>query len=166
MLFAGKVGCSGIVFLLLTTWISGPRPTPLDSGSKFNSESPPDTRWNDTKKLQQALEDKGHYHGKIDGVAGLRTRASIRGFQKAESLPVTGQLDTQTAYKLAVRPEVHRDTRHESILDKPSAGIKWTGGPGRTSKTPRQLMKTLASPQSGRKDGEKSLRAENDKHLE
>jgi peptidoglycan hydrolase-like protein with peptidoglycan-binding domain len=154
MLFAGKVGCSGIVFLLLTTWISGPRPTPLDSGSKFNSELAPDTRWNDTKKLQQALEDKGHYHGKIDGVAGLRTRASIRGFQKAESLPVTGQLDVQTAGKLGVTPEVRTETSYETTKDKPSAGIKWTKDSRRPSKTRRLAVKRFATPESDQ--GEKA----------
>ncbi len=164
MFFAGKIGCSGIVFILLTTWISGPRPTPLDAGTNLRREAPADTRWNDTKKLQQALEDKGHYHGKIDGVPGLRTRASIRGFQKAENLPITGQLDAQTADKLAVRPEVREETRHEVPQDKPSAGIKWTKGSGQRSKTPRQPVKKSALPQSDRKDGEKSLQAQNDKH--
>ena len=47
--------------------------------------------------MQQTLQDKGHYRGEVDGVFGLRTRASIRGFQKAENLTVTVQLDTQTA---------------------------------------------------------------------
>jgi hypothetical protein len=42
-------------------------------------------RWKDTTR------------GEVDGVFGLRTRASIRG--------VTGQLDAQTAVKLGVRPE-------------------------------------------------------------
>jgi peptidoglycan hydrolase-like protein with peptidoglycan-binding domain len=56
--------------------------------------------------MQQTLQDKGHYHGKVDGVFGLRTRASIRAYQKAENLPVTGQLDTQTAIKLGVTAEV------------------------------------------------------------
>jgi peptidoglycan hydrolase-like protein with peptidoglycan-binding domain len=166
MLFASKIGCSGIVFILLTTWISGPRRTPIDSGVNLSREATADTPGNDIKKTQQTLQDRGQYHGKIDGVPGLRTRASIRGFQKAESLPVTGQLDAQTADKLAVRPEVREETRHETTQDKPSAGIKWTRGSGRTSKTPRQLVKKSAPPQSGWKDGEKSLQAENDNHLQ
>jgi peptidoglycan hydrolase-like protein with peptidoglycan-binding domain len=164
MFFAGKIGCTGVVFILLTTWISGPRPTPLGVGTNLRRETPTDSRWNDTKKMQQALEDKGHYHGKIDGVPGLRTRASIRRFQKAENLPVTGQLDAQTADKLAVRPEVREETRDETTQDKPSAGIKWAKGSGQRSKTPRHPVKKSALPQSGRKDGEKSLQAENDTH--
>ncbi len=164
MFFAGKIGCSGIVFVLLTTWISGPRSTPIDASANLNARAPADMRWNDTKKLQQNLQDRGHYHGKIDGVPGLRTRASIRGFQKAENLPITGQLDAQTADKLEVRPEVREETRHETTQDKPSAGIKWAKGSGQRRKTPRQSAKKSALPQSSQKDGEKSLQAQNDKH--
>jgi peptidoglycan hydrolase-like protein with peptidoglycan-binding domain len=162
MLFAGKIGGCGIVFLLLTTWISGPRPTPLASGVNLSQEAPADTRWSDTKKMQQTLQDRGHYHGKIDGVPGLRTRASIRGFQKAENLPVTGQLDAQTADKLALRPEVREESVHEISEDKPSAGIKWAKGSGRT----RRPAKKLAPLQRDRRDSEKALQAENDKALE
>ena len=106
MLYAGKVSCVGIVFLLLTTWISGPRPTPLASGQNLTKEEPGAKHWNDVqdsrdlnavKQMQQTLQDEGQYRGKIDGALGLRTRASIRGFQRAENLPVTGQLDIETA---------------------------------------------------------------------
>ena len=164
MFFAGKIGCSGIVFVLLTTWISGPRPTPIDASANLNAQAPADTLWNDTKKMQQNLQDRGHYHGKIDGVPGLRTRASIRGFQKAENLPITGQLDAQTADKLEVRPEVREETRHETTQDKPSAGIKWAKGSGQRRKTLWRSVKKSALPQGGRKDGERSLQAQNDKH--
>jgi peptidoglycan hydrolase-like protein with peptidoglycan-binding domain len=85
--------------------------------------------------MQQNLQDRGHYHGKIDGVFGLRTRASIREFQKAENLIVTGQLDAQTARRLGVRPENRPDTGYDTTQDKPSAGIDWAGGSRRSSKT-------------------------------
>jgi hypothetical protein len=85
-------------------------------------------------------------------------------FQKAENLLITGPLDAQTADKLALRPEVREETRHGTTQDKPSAGIKWAKGSGQRSKTPRQPVKKSALPQSSRKDGEKSLQAENDTH--
>jgi len=148
LLFASKIACSGIVFLLTTPWISGPRPTPppapLDSGANLTSEVPGDTHWNDVKAMQQNLQDEGHYRGKVDGVIGLRTRASIRGYQKAESLPVTGQLDVQTAGKLGVKPEVRDTTGDESTKDKPSAGITWADGSRRFGRTLRKPPKKRA----------------------
>jgi peptidoglycan hydrolase-like protein with peptidoglycan-binding domain len=148
MFFVSKVGCSGIVFLLMTPWISGPRPTPrptpLSSGASLSSEVSGETRWNDFKVMQQTLQDEGHYQGKIDGVLGLRTRASIRGFQRAVNLPVTGQLDVQTAGKLGVRPEVREETSYETTQEKPSAGIKWANSSRRTGRTPRKPVKKSA----------------------
>jgi peptidoglycan hydrolase-like protein with peptidoglycan-binding domain len=96
MLLAGKAACSGIVFILLTIGVSGPRPTPLASGANLPQEVPGLRNRNVVKKIQQTLQGKGHYRGEVDGVFGLRTQASIREFQKAENLPVTGQIDTQT----------------------------------------------------------------------
>ena len=105
MFLATKAAWAGIVFILLTTGISRPRATPLASVANVSKEVPAAWNWNDVKKMQQILRDKGHYRGEVDGVSGLRTWASIRGFQKAENLPVTGKLDPQTAAKLGVRPE-------------------------------------------------------------
>jgi peptidoglycan hydrolase-like protein with peptidoglycan-binding domain len=164
MLLAGKAACSGIVFMLLTTGVSGPRPTPLALGANLPKEAPAVRNRNDIRKMQQTLQDKGHYRGEVDGVFGLRTRASIRGFQKAENLPVTGQLDTQTADKLGVRPEGREETGDETTKGKPSAGIKWTKGSGRTSKTLRKAVKTAADPENGRGSRGKILQAENDTH--
>ncbi len=86
MFLASKAAWAGIVFILLTTGISEPRPTPLASGANLSKEVPAVGHRNDVQKMQQTLRGKGHYRGKVDGVFGLRTRASIRGFQKAENL--------------------------------------------------------------------------------
>ena len=83
----------------------------------------------------------------VDGVLGLRTRAGIRSYQKAENLPVTGQLDTRTAGKLGVTPEVRGEMGEESASqDKPSAGIKWTKGSRRTGKTVRSAPEKIVAP--------------------
>jgi peptidoglycan hydrolase-like protein with peptidoglycan-binding domain len=111
--------------------------------------------------MQQTLHDKGHYRGKVDGVFGLRTEASIRAFQKAENLPVTGQLDTNTAGKLGITAEVREETNHETTPGKPSAGIKLAKGSGQTRKTFRKVEKTVAASESGRGDREKKRHAEN-----
>jgi peptidoglycan hydrolase-like protein with peptidoglycan-binding domain len=164
MFLASKVAWAGIVFMLLATGTSGPRPTPLASGADLSKEVPAFGHQNEIKKTQETLRNKGHYRGKVDGVFGLRTRASIRGFQKAENLPVTGQLDTETAGKLGVRPEGREETGYETAKGKPSAYIKWAKGSGRTSKTLQKAVKTVAAPESGRGDREKTLQAENDNH--
>jgi peptidoglycan hydrolase-like protein with peptidoglycan-binding domain len=164
MLFA-KIGYSGIVFVSLTTWISGPRPTPLASRVSLSIGAPADAPSNDIEKMQQTLQDRGQYHGKIDGLPGLRTRASIRGFQKAESLPVTGELDVQTASRLGVSPEVREGTGRETTLDKPSAGIKWVNGSRRTGRMPRKVVKLGAAREGGWTD-QKPLQAQNDKDLQ
>ena len=65
----------------------------------------------------------------------------------------------------AIGLELARDeTRHETTQDKPSAGIKWAKGSGQRRKTLWRSVKKSALPQGGRKDGEKSLQAQNDKH--
>jgi peptidoglycan hydrolase-like protein with peptidoglycan-binding domain len=142
MFFASKIVCSGIVLLMMTPWVSGPRPAPVDSGTNVGSEVAGQADWNDVRGMQQTLQDRGHYRGKVDGVLGLRTRASIREFQKAQNLPVTGQLDVQTASKLGVKPESHEDTGHDATQDKPSAGIEGPRGSRRSSQTaPKPLEK-------------------------
>jgi peptidoglycan hydrolase-like protein with peptidoglycan-binding domain len=142
MLLVGKAAWAGIVLILLTAGSSGPRPTPPASRANLSKEVPAVAHPDDVKKIQETLKDAGHYRGDVDGVFGLRTRASIRGFQEAESLPVTGQLDAQTAVKLGVRPEGREEAADETIQGKPSAGIKIkrAKGSGRTSKT---LQKTV-----------------------
>jgi peptidoglycan hydrolase-like protein with peptidoglycan-binding domain len=162
MLLAGKAACSGIVFILLTIGVSGPRPIPLAWGANFPEGAPAVRNRNDVRKMQRTLQDRGHYRGEVDGVFGLRTQASIRGFQKAENLPVTGQLDPQTADRLGVSPEAREDTGDEATKSKPSAGIKWAKGWRRTSKPLRKPVKTAADPESGRGSREKALQAEND----
>lgn len=160
MFLVGKAACAGIIFLLLTTWISGPRPRLLISTADTASEVSEARHRNDVYTMQLALQDKGLYRGKIDGVLGLRTRASIRAYQEAENLPVTGQLDNQTAAKLSVAPEGGK-TVPENPGAKPSAGIKWTKGSRRTGKTLRNTNKSVAAPESERGGSGKTLQAEN-----
>ena len=51
---------------------------------------------------QQALKDKGHDPGTIDGQMGPRTRAALADYQKAEGLKQTGRLDDETRAKLGM----------------------------------------------------------------
>src|ERR1017187_3616847 len=119
MFLATKIGWAGIAFALLTTGMlrQGFPRSPAGSDSNKQEVSVFVIK-NELKKVQETLRGKGYYGGKVDGVFGLRTRASIRAYQKAENLPVTGQLDTQTAGKLGVRPEGGEETGYDTTKGK------------------------------------------------
>ena len=55
------------------------------------------------KAAQQALKDKGHDPGAIDGVMGPKTKAALKDFQKKEGLKESGQLDSETMAKLDMK---------------------------------------------------------------
>src|ERR1700738_2197728 len=105
MFLASKAAWAGIVFILVTTGILKPPPDAARFGSQCQQRSA--GGWESERCQEDAANSAGRrtLRGEVDGVSGLRTWASIRGFQKAENLPVTGQLDPQTAAKLGVRPE-------------------------------------------------------------
>ncbi len=54
------------------------------------------------KAAQQALKDKGHDPGMVDGRMGPKTKAALRDFQKAQGIDATGRLDTKTMQSLGV----------------------------------------------------------------
>lgn len=54
------------------------------------------------KAAQQALKDKGHDPGEVDGKMGPKTQAAVRDFQSKEGLKATGRLDNETRAKLGV----------------------------------------------------------------
>jgi peptidoglycan hydrolase-like protein with peptidoglycan-binding domain len=60
------------------------------------------TKHQNVMATQQALKDKGHDPGMIDGKMGPRTRAAVSDCQKAEGLKVTGRLDDDTRAKLGM----------------------------------------------------------------
>ena len=128
MLRAGKVASTGMLLILLTAGISAPRPSPLPVTATGEDGVPAASPENEIKKTQQALRDKKHYRGKVDDSFGLRTRAGIRAYQKAESLSITGQIGTQSAAALGVSPESTWNNvqggREVSHKDKPSAGCR------------------------------------------
>src|SRR5688572_21676665 len=86
---------TGFLILCLSQLAAGANPADRTAVSQQN----------DTRKLQETLRDKGYYDGRIDGVAGPRTRAGLRRYRQAEGLPVTGRVDEGTAGKLGVGPE-------------------------------------------------------------
>jgi peptidoglycan hydrolase-like protein with peptidoglycan-binding domain len=167
MLLASRIGWAGIAFTLLTTGMSVQGLPRSAAGSDSNQEGvAPFVIKNEIRKMQETLRDKGHYLGKVDGAFGLRTRAGIRAYQKAENLPITGQVDSRTADGLGVRPEsnwgnpktAERELGHSSDgggdevnRDKPSAGIRRAAV--RASKTSRKEVSKAAAIEDNRGDG-------------
>ena len=94
------------------------------------------------KAAQQALKDKGHDPGSVDGVMGPRTQSALKQFQQAEGLQATGRLDAETISKLGVS-EGGESSPSASPSTSPSTpdGDKPAGGsetPGAGSKQPEQ----------------------------
>ena len=162
MVLVSKAAWAGMVFLLLTTGASGPRRALLLSGANLSQGVPTPVSRNDVKKTQEILRNKGHYRGQVDGIFGLRTGASIRAYQKAENLPVTGGLDAKTAGKLGVTPEVREAPGDGSAKGKPAAGIKYAKGSERNRNLQRKVVKTCATPETGRVDPKNALQAGTD----
>jgi peptidoglycan hydrolase-like protein with peptidoglycan-binding domain len=79
------------------------------------------------RKVQEALKDKGHDPGPVDGVMGPRTRAALKDFQKAEGLKDSGQLTKETLDKLNVQASA-------AGSPSPSASPATGGSTGATSK--------------------------------
>jgi peptidoglycan hydrolase-like protein with peptidoglycan-binding domain len=177
MFLAGRAAWAAIVFIFLTTGISGPRAKPLASGVNPSRKMPAVEHRNEIKNLQETLRNKGHYRGKVDGVFGLRTRASLRAYQKAENFPISGEVDAWTADGLGIRPEsiwdnsgvaggdVGRGTDRaggDMNRGKPSAGIK--RAKGRASKTKRTEVSRTIPTEDNRGGDANQQQAENAKH--
>lgn len=54
------------------------------------------------KRLQRQLQQRGHYEGSIDGIAGPQTSAALRSFQAGGGLTNSGQLDDETMAALGL----------------------------------------------------------------
>ncbi len=178
MFLRRKVRWAGIALTLLTTVMLVQ--SFLRSAAGYDSskqEVPAFVTKNEICKMQEILRDKGFYRGKVDGVFGLRTRASIRAYQKAENLTITGEVDTRTAARLGIRPESNwansqsagRQDGHSSYVvagefkrEKPSAGIRRAkGAPG---KSPRKEVSRAAATQDNRRIRANNQPAENGVH--
>ena len=74
----------------------------------------------DVVAAQQALKDKGHDPGMIDGRLGPRTRAALKDYQKAEGLKMTGRLDSETRARLGMTTRTSKMERATSPSASPA----------------------------------------------
>ena len=91
------------------------------------------------KAAQQALKDKGHDPGAIDGVVGPKTKQALRDFQKKEGLKESGQLDTETIAKLDLKTSsmgASGSTASSGASSSPSASPSTSGQDTSKSSSP------------------------------
>jgi peptidoglycan hydrolase-like protein with peptidoglycan-binding domain/hemerythrin-like domain-containing protein len=90
------------------------------------------------REAQQALKDKGHDPGAIDGKLGSKTQAALRSFQQAEGLTASGRLDSQTRDKLGVGSASRggSDSATSASGRSGATGSSSTGTSGTTGSSP------------------------------
>ena len=81
-----------------TTKSDAPKPETMKTGPSQDSAQGADRE--QVRAVQQALKDKGHDPGEVDGAMGPKTEAALRDYQQKEGLKATGQADAETMAKL------------------------------------------------------------------
>jgi Putative peptidoglycan binding domain len=76
-----------------------------NGGDGIGAKESQDEKWatQDVKRVQEALKNKGHNPGSMDGVISPHTRQAIKAFQSANGLKATSRLDSETTEKLGRR---------------------------------------------------------------
>lgn len=97
------------------------------------------------RKAQQALKDKGHYEGEVDGIMGPKTREAMKKFQKAEGIQETGRLDAETMAKLGLQTTGAADTSGSSASPRTEPGST-SGGTSGSSSTPSATTPPASGP--------------------
>jgi peptidoglycan hydrolase-like protein with peptidoglycan-binding domain len=75
------------------------------------------------RAVQEKLRDDGFYVGKIDGAYSTELAAALSRYQIVNGLPITGQLDTETAKALGAKPAVPSS----SANDQARTSETWQG---------------------------------------
>jgi peptidoglycan hydrolase-like protein with peptidoglycan-binding domain len=129
---------------------------PMKGDKKMGATSAGMTR-EQVKKAQQALKDKGHYDGDVDGLMGPKTKAAMKKFQKAEGIQETGRLDAETMSKLGLQAAGAPDTSGSSASPRTDPATPGAGSsPGASSpsgSTPSATSPSGASPSGGASGG-------------
>jgi peptidoglycan hydrolase-like protein with peptidoglycan-binding domain len=85
------------------------------------------------KAVQQALKDKGHDPGEVDGKMGPKTQSALRDYQQKEGLKATGRVDNETASKLGVQASAGSSSPAASPSGSSSSGASSSSPSGSSS---------------------------------
>jgi peptidoglycan hydrolase-like protein with peptidoglycan-binding domain len=102
------------------------------------------------RAVQQALKDKGHDPGEVDGVMGPKTQAALRDFQSKEGIKANGRLDSETMSKLGVQARAGASAGSSSSSPSASPPSSSSTGttPGSSSSGSTSTGGTSSSPSS------------------
>jgi hypothetical protein len=93
------------------------------------------------REMQQALRDRGHEVGAIDGIWGQQTQSALRDFQQAQGMQASGQPDQQTLSALGVTTTA-------------AGGQAGAGGPPRTGPDATRAVGSTGTTGAGGGTGE------------
>lgn len=79
----------------------GTSASPMDSNRMGSASTHMNSQT--VRQVQQALRDKGHNPGPIDGMMGPRTQAALQAYQRSEKLSGASGLDERTLEALGVQ---------------------------------------------------------------
>lgn len=113
--------------------------TMADLGDAPATSRPGDTG-SHVKKLQQALQIKGHYKGRIDGVYGSGTTAAVNAFQRKHGLSRDG-----IAGKVTIRTLFGKSAADDKTIQTES--LKWFGN---ENTIPKGATVTIKDVQTGK----------------
>lgn len=80
---------------------------------RSSQQAPSAQRYRD---IQQALADKGYYHGELNGAWGQDSSAALKRFQKDQNLTDTGKLDSLSIIALGLGPKRNLNARSTTEL--------------------------------------------------
>jgi peptidoglycan hydrolase-like protein with peptidoglycan-binding domain len=95
------------------------------------------------RQVQQALKDKGHDPGEIDGIMGPQTQQALQSFQQAQGISGSGDLDQQTLAALGVQGDSMASA--SSSTNQPSSA---TGSMSSSANQPASSSASQPAPSS------------------
>lgn len=144
-------GSAGLAPASSTTGAESSKPESSRTPAKRKASARATASREQVRAVQQALKDRGHDPGDIDGAMGPKTRAALQDFQRKEGLNVTGRIDAATREKLGVGSATAASSTRPGLEVKPTAGepsgpAAWSGSvsstpPAAASQPPGETRK-------------------------